>query len=257
VLDFIRLIRLVLEFLAQLRQPIQTLLIEPLVTVGLLLFLYAGWYVRDEGDVIQGLRDAFIDTRAYREERLRELQASILQSELRQSAEANRLVDQLLASLIQTASNAARVRLDVVHNGVTGITGMALLRYDVTNSVAAPGHSIGMLVNNEPLSDWSEFLPALLAGKCQLGLVDDSRSVGLRARLLALGSSAFLACPVIDVQGRLLGAVFVLWDGHDSPPMDDALRALMDRARNIGTQIASALDLRMPPAHSLSEQDGD
>jgi hypothetical protein len=38
--------------------------------------------------------------------------------------------------------------LDVVHIGVNGITGTALLRYDVTNAAASPGHTVGAKVVN-------------------------------------------------------------------------------------------------------------
>lgn len=189
---------------------------------------------------------AFVDTRAFRTEHLRDLEAALLPTELHQSAQSDRLIEQLLRTLLVAAPAAARVRLDVVHNGVTGVTGTALLRYDVTNTVAAPGHATGQMVLNLPLSDWNESLPALLAGKCQIGEVAEAVSIALRARLEAMGAGAFLSCPVVDVQGRLLGAVFVQWDVHDAPPSGDSLQMLMDRAINVGAQIASALDLRTP-----------
>jgi len=76
---------------------------------------------------------------------------------LKQASQTDRLIDALLLTLLQKAPTAARVRLDVIHNGVTGVTGTALLRYDMTNSVAARGHSVGDLVTNQPLSDWTNF----------------------------------------------------------------------------------------------------
>ena len=42
--------------------PLGAALVQPLITVGMLLFLYAGWHVRDEGSIGAGLRVAFIDT---------------------------------------------------------------------------------------------------------------------------------------------------------------------------------------------------
>ena len=168
----------------------------------------------------------------------------MLQAELRRTAETDKLINQLLAALLARAPTAARVRLGVVHNGVTGVTGMALLRFDITNAVAGPGHSVGTMVINQPLSDWNVFLPALIAGKCQLGATSDELNVALRARLDALGAGAYMACPVIDIQGRMLGAVFMTWDVRDPPPVGEALRSLMDFASTICIQIASALDLR-------------
>ncbi len=76
MLEILRLARIVLEVLVNLGQPIPALLVQPLITVALLLFLYAGWHVRDEGTINAGLRVAFVDTRAYRAEHERELEAA-------------------------------------------------------------------------------------------------------------------------------------------------------------------------------------
>jgi hypothetical protein len=244
MLDVIRLVRIVLELLVSLGPSLRTMLVQPLLTVAMLLFLYAGWHIRDEGSVRAGLRVAFIATREHRAELLRDLESAMLQGQLHQSVETDRLIEQLLRALLNRAPTAARVRLDVVHNGVTGITGTALLRYDVTNAVASPGHAVGEMVVNQPLSDWNDFLPALLAGKCQLiALREGASTVALRARLEALGAGYLMACPVIDIQGRMLGAVFITWDLRYLPPAGEDLQSLMDFSRSVGTQIASALDL--------------
>jgi len=246
MLDIVRLIRSVLEMLLSLSQPLRVMLVQPLVTVSMLLFLYAGWHVRDEGSVIAGLRVAFVDTRAYRAERLRDLESGVLQIQLHQAAQTDRLIDRLLQTLLEQAPNASRVRLDVFHNGVLGVTGTALLRYDVTNGVAARGHSVGNLVVNRQLSDLSGLLPTLLAGKCQVGVVAQEPNVDFRSRLEELGAVSFMACPVVDVLDRLLGTVLVQWDANDGRPQGDAMQALMDHAKYITAQIASALDLRTP-----------
>lgn len=244
MLEILRTVRVVLELLVNLGQPIRALLIQPLVTVAMLVFLYAGWHVRDEGSIGAGLRVAFVDTRAFRAEHLREMESTLLQAELRQTAETDKLINQLLTALLDRAPTAARVRLAVVHNGVTGLTGMALLRVDMTNAVASPGHSVGAMTLNQPLSDWNAFLPVLLAGNCRMGSASAEASLVARARLDALGADAFLVCPVTDVQGRMLGAVFMTWDLRDAPPAGQELQALMGFTRNICIQIAAALDLR-------------
>jgi len=254
VLDIIRLVRGVLELLLSLGQPLRIMLIQPLITVAMLLVLYAGWHIRDEGSISAGLQVAFVDTKAFRTEHLRELETALLQTELHQAAQSDRLIDQLLRTLLTAAPTAARVRLDVVHNGITGVTGTALLRYDITNSVAAPGHDTGQMALNQPLSDWNEILPTLLAGKCQIGVVAAASSTAFRVRLEAMGTGAYLACPVIDVQGRVLGAVFVQWDAQDAAPTGSALQTLMDHAINVGVQIASALDLRTPLPYPIEVQ---
>jgi hypothetical protein len=241
VLEFVRLAT---ASLGPLRRPACALLIQPIVTVGMLVFLYAGWHVRDEGSLGAGLRVAFIDTRAYRVDHEHEREAAILQAELHYAADTDKLVDESLTGLLAYAPLAARVRLGVVHNGITGVTGVALLRYDITNAVAAPGHSVGALLLNQPLSDWNNFLPVLLAGRCYLGLVTEQPNPALRVRFEGLGAGTFMACPVIDNRNRMLGATFVTWDVRDLPPTGDALLAVMKYALGVGQQVASALDLR-------------
>ncbi len=215
----------------------------------MLLFLYAGWHVRDEGGIAAGLRVAFIDTRAYRVQYQHELEAAELQSQLRRSAQIDRLIDQLLTVLLAHTPNAARVRLGVVHNGVTGVTGVALLRFDITNAVPVPGHSVGDPLINQPLSDWNDFLPVLLAGNCHLSSAKVEPNRAMKTRLEALGADHFLACPVIDTRGRMLAALFITWDIGDLPPTGEPLQSLMDRAVGTGRQIAAALDqtVRLSP----------
>ena len=244
--DFLGLLKALLDFANGLRAPIRAALVQPAATVGLLLLLYAGWHVQNEGSVVAGLRVAFLDTRASRAARDRDVEAAILRAELYQAAETDRLIEQLLTALLQQAGHAARVRLGVIHNGVSGITGIGLLRYDVTNAVAAPGHTAGSTMENQPLSEWSAILPALLAGRCQVNLVAQLPNLISRARLLAMGASAVLACPVADIHGTLLGGLFMVWDTGDAPPAGGELAALMEYAQRIGGQIAAALDLLVP-----------
>lgn len=222
------------------------MLVQPFVTVIMLLFLYAGWHVRDEGNLSDGLEVAFIDTRAFRVKYQHDLEAAELQAELRHTAQTDKLIDELLTLLLARAPQAARVRLGVVHNGITGVTGVALLRFDITNAVAAPGHSVGAPLVNEPLSDWNDFLPVLLAGRCHLGSAKVEPNPALRSRLDALGASNFLACPVTDTNGRMLAALFLTWDLDSLPPTGDALQSLADLAAGIGTQIADALNQNRP-----------
>jgi hypothetical protein len=171
----------------------------------------------------------------------------VLQAELRQFAAANKLIDQLLQSMLERATGAARARLNVIHNGVTGLTGTGLLRYDVTNAAAAPGRLAGPAITNQPLSEWSDFLSSLISGQCSFHRVADLRAAALRARFEASGATSLLVCPAADIQGRILGAVFILWDGADTPPTGSDLRALMAAEQHMGAQIAAVLDLQGPP----------
>ena len=244
--DILGTLKALLDFMNTLGRPARTALLQPLATVLLLLALYAGWHIQDEGSVVSGLRVAFLDTRASRAQRDRDLEAAILRAELYQAAESDKLIGQLLTALLHRAPHAARVRLGVIHNGISGVTGIGLLRYDVTNAVAAPGHVQGENMQNQPLSEWSELLPNLLAGHCQMTMVAQLTNLVSRARLEAMGAMSVLACPVADIHGALLGSVFVLWDTGDVPPQGTQLNDLMEYAQRIGGQIAAALDLRVP-----------
>jgi len=247
MLELVRLLRAVLELLASLRQPLKALLIQPLLTVAMLLALYAGWHIRDQGSIGFGLRVAFLDTRAGRIAYLREVEGAMAQADLVRAAEADKLIDQLLTALLQRAPTAARARLGVIHNGVTGLTGMGLLRYDITNAVAALGHAEGSLVQDRPLSELNAVLPTMLAGQCDMRSVAEVQNLSARFRLEAMGASAVLACPATDVHGKLFGGVFVLWDSGDRLPAGDELKSLTEYARHVSAQIATILDLRAPP----------
>ena len=183
--DILGTLKALLDFVNGLGRPARSVLLQPLATVLLLLALYAGWHVQDEGNVARGLRVAFLDTRSGRAARDRELEAAILRAELYQAAESDRLINQLLTALRQRTPHAARVRLGVIHNGVSGITGIGLLRYDVTNAVAAAGHSAGETMQNQPLSEWSELLPKLLSGHCEMAEVRELAN--LISRIAAAG----------------------------------------------------------------------
>jgi hypothetical protein len=246
MLDFLAIMRVVLEISSEIYRLYRRNLMQPLLTALCLTGAYAVVHVTQEGSLFTGLRSAFFDNDASRAERRRlELQA-LLQAELHQFAEANKLIDQHLQTLL-IRGKASRVHLDVIHNGVTGLTGTGLLRYDVTNSVAAAGRSTGAAVQNQPLSDWSGFLPALLSGQCVMLRVPDLASVALRARFEAFGATSVMICPAADIQGKAVGATFAFWDSNDTPPEGDALLDMMDAGRHVGAQIAAVLDLRGPP----------
>ncbi len=244
IVEALRLFNTLLSMLGELRQPLANLVMNPLLTVGLLLGLYAGWHVRDEGDLLAGLRVAFIDTTANREAERRELVTALMQAQLHQYATSSQLIDQMLATVIAHAAGVARVRLAVIHNGVSGVTGISMLRYDVVNAVAPPGRAAGEMVINQPLSTWSELLPALLAGKCQVVVAADVHNFALRTRIQMLGVNTNLTCPVTDIEGKLLGATFTDWDVGDQAPAGEQLQAIIDFNQRIGGQVASVLNLR-------------
>ena len=218
-------------------------LTQPLLTSVLLMVVYVVLQIGHEGDLREGLRAAFWDSQEEQDERHRRGAEAALQAELHQLANANRLIDQQLGTIL-TRAGASRVRLDVIHNGVTGVTGMGMLRYDVTNSVAAPGRAPGEPLQNQPLSDWSDVLPMLLADQCIYSAIADLRSSSLKARFESFGASSVLICPSADVEGRAVGAVLIFWDVGDTVPQGDDMLSLMTFARHVGGEIATVLDLR-------------
>jgi hypothetical protein len=208
---------------------------------------YALFQVNQEGSFLGGLRAAFLDSDTDRAERHRIEVQALMQAELRQFAAANRLIDQLLQTMLERAPGASRVRLAVIHNGVTGLTGTGLLRYDITNTATVAGRLPGQTVINQPLSEWSDFLPVLLSGQCSFHRVSDLHALAMRARFEVYGSTSVMVCPAADVQGKTVGAVFVSWDGSDSLPANADLRSAMMTELHLGAQVAAVLDLQGPP----------
>ncbi len=247
MIELLTSFRLLLELFADLGRTSGRRLVQPMLTVACLAAAYTAIHVMQEGNLTAGIRAAFLDNETARSERRRLEEQTTLQTELHQFAAANKLIDQLLESMLARSAGASRVRLNVIHNGVTGLTGTGLLRYDVTNGVAAPGRSVGPSVANQPLSDWSDFLPSLLAGQCAFHRIGDLHAASMRASFDQFGAASMLICPSADVQGKVVGAIFIFWDGNDPAPEGNDLRRLMTEGQHLGAQIAAVLDLQGPP----------
>ena len=220
------------------------LCLQPLVTAIILSVFYAGFFVVREGSIGSGLRTAFLDSRAAIATRERDIQAAMMQAELRHAAASDVLISQLLQSLLAKAPGAARVRLGVIHNGITGLTGMSLLKFDITNSIAAPGRASGDLVANDPLSGWAGFLGKLLAGDCTQYATADLAPSPEEERLERLGGGAILVCPVTDIRNQMLGALFLQWDRPADVPASETRDATIAAAKLAGSHLATALDLK-------------
>jgi hypothetical protein len=155
----------------------------------------------------------------------------------RQVIAANQLIDRLMKTVLHLSAGAARVRLALIRRET------ARLRYDVTNSVALRGRWIGSPRSDQPLSDWSDFLPALLAGQCALHRILDVRMAAPAFGFPSSRPSIVLVCPVGGPGGHLVGAIFIMWDGDAQPPEHVALRGLMAEGKRVATQIAAVLEL--------------
>ena len=244
--DLLAALRITAFLILRLRRSVFTPLIQPSLTVALLALLYGGGHVWREGNLVTGLSMAFFDDERTRAERQKAQDNVLIQAELHRFVVADKLIDQLLEFLLQQSTKAARARLEVIHNGVTGLNGAGLLRYDVTNSVAAAGRSIGTLVTNRPLAEWSDILPPLLGGQCIVKRTEALRSPAVRGRFEEMATDTILVCPAVDVQGKLLGAVFVLWDVGDEPPNGHELKNLTAMGERVAAQIAAVLNLNGP-----------
>ena len=236
----------IFELLARLPRLSLRYLLQPFLTAVFLTCVYGGYHIFHESSFMQGLKVAFYETEVNQITRLRERQDALLQGELHHMATSNLIIDKFLQSIVDRDPTIARARLDVIHNGVMGMTGTGLLRYDVTNSVPSAGHAAGRLAQNQALTEWSDFLPDLLQGNCALFPKDEHRGEAIRSRPDSMNAGTFLVCPVADVQGRLLGAVFVMWDAGTPAAEKDDMYQLIGLSKKVGSQIGAILDLGIP-----------
>ena len=166
---------------------------------------------------------------------------------------ARRLIEELMRTLLSQSPGAVRIRLAVVRDGLvpagsfyagmTGHTATESLRYEVIANVAAQGRRTGRTGRDRPLSDWSHFLPSLLAGQCAMrqfaGDAETMPPFGCPTSRVA----NVLICPAANPAGLLSGAVFIMWDRNDQPPRGAALRELQVGGLRVACQIAAVLHL--------------
>lgn len=218
--------------------------LQALVTCIMAMVIYFGWWAIQDNSVSQGFYDAFVQSKRGTAEQIREAQVALIQARLKQTAQSDILISQHMQALLAEIPGAFRIRLAIIHDGVTGVTGIDLMRFDITNAVVTPGHTTGPMLQNEPLNEWSKFLPSLIDGKCELGLSENAAPM-LRDRLNDLGVFATMVCPIIDVRNQLLGALFIHWDRSGIIPTDVVLKTIKAQAIDIGHQIAATLDLEV------------
>ena len=167
-----------------------------------------------------------------------------MQAELRRAAVSTKIIRELMQSALNQAPNAARIRLSEIHNGVVGLSGVGMLRFDVTMAVVNPGYAPGEFVVNLPLSQWSGYLDTLIRGDCASSTAAGSTDPAAAARLAAMHIGFFIACPVTDVESRMFGGVFISWD--EQPP-ERVVADVRLKLAAVAKQIASTLDVRDAP----------
>ena len=215
--------------------------------VYLVMFLLA-WFtynlVREHFDFTDALDVAFFASNESLDAKALLARARRMQDELQVVAAADRRINQVLQSILARAPLSSRARLAIIHNGVTGITGISMLYWDISHAQASPGRSVGELVQNQPLSEMTDYLSVLLADKCVSEPTASLTNQAARARLADLNVSWFMACPSRDIENQMLGVIFLSWDGNDRPPQGAAIAEIEDMVMAAGRQIGAVLDVR-------------
>lgn len=159
--------------------------------------------------------------------------------EPRRAEAADSLIEVLLKSLLGPPAGATRVNLALIDTDAA--TGSP--RYSVTTRVTTRGPATDVKARNQPLSDWSDCLPALLTGQCAVHrLTAADRTTPLFGFLSSRLSTA-LVCPVAAAGGQLVGGVFIVWDDNDLPPAGALLKGLIESTHRVAIQIEAVLRL--------------
>ena len=188
------------------------------LTCIMLIFFYAMSNIIHEGSIVVGLKAAFLESRVDTAIRLNQEHSALLQTEIRQAAIADRLVKEYMESLLYVLKTPARIRVGLVHNGIANTAGRSMMRIDAPYSVTALGRSQGATVVNQPFSDWSDYSEAMFKEECVTLHTSSIRNPAQLSRLLSAGIEVFIVCPIIDIQGSMIGGLFVSWDRGDLIP---------------------------------------
>jgi hypothetical protein len=235
--------KLLAEGFAKATGEVKVAMVHAVVYFGFFLVIFTGSYIIREESVTKGLMMAY--DRSWLSPASNPYSQLHSQEALQRGVQSDRIIASILTDILHESSDAARVRLALIHDGIATITGVDLLKFDVINSIAAPGRAPGDLLSNLSLTEWSpDLIPSLLAHNCEVTKVDNMQNAVRRNRLLSMNVAVELACPVIDVNDQVFGSVFVHWDNHDTVPNDGQLKALMQTVKEDGRRIGTALDLR-------------
>lgn len=173
---------------------------------------------------------------------------------------AYRLIDQLLASVLDRTSDAARIDLYIVDEGRRG-AGCGRMRYSLIKSLGRDGRAWPGMARNQPLTDWHRFLPSLHEGRHRMLGPVDFRASRLRDRYQSIAMTRILAFPVLGTEGALLGAVFIVWTTSEEVRSDEPSPDTIDIATRVAGQVSAVLELCAHAAaatapHVPSTEDG-
>jgi hypothetical protein len=155
---------------------------------------------------------------------------------------AHRLIDRLLAAMLDSVPGASRVCL----NGFgeeNGLTAVRRRRHKSAKTVSCKHRLAGLPPPDRSLTDEEMFLPASRAGYCSLLNASDLPAAPARDCLRSPGASSVLVCPAAGLAEKPAGAVLIVWDCNGPPPEEAELIAPMALGVRVGGQIAAVLEL--------------
>jgi hypothetical protein len=128
------------------------------------------------------------------------------------------LINAQLSSLLQDLGNAARVRVELIQTAIhTPGRALPLYRFSTRFIKSSQGFEPGEYVTDLPLSEWNDFLPDLIDKQCITQRADQLAPASGKERFDVLKVGTFIACPMVDSRGFLVGALFVNWDKGQEP----------------------------------------
>jgi hypothetical protein len=191
----------------------------------------------------------------------------MLKADSRQTTASNALIDEILRTTLDKASRAAAVSVTITGDvpmscphGVpyygTDIGGQQatehghdLMTNQWSRQVGGQGRAAPCNALRCRLLPGQDLMRLLAPGtRCASYQTDHIRDQDIRDRLDALNITHVLLCPAIDPSGHRVGAMLVVWTGHDQPP-DTAERAGLEATcLRAARQIAAIFGLCSPAA---------
>jgi hypothetical protein len=144
----------------------------------------------------------------------------------------------IMAAALSDNPSFSRVRVAAIRNQVTTDLTTPLV-FDLVSSSAVAGHVPGDVVINVPIAQMSDYLGSLLKQECAFvptGAISDLSTV---ARMRSLSIAAFLACPILNEKGELLGVIYGTWDSLTEVPddLEPIKKRLMKSGKVIGMNV--------------------
>ncbi len=159
---------------------------------------------------------------------------------LLKTVQTDQAVNEVLARLLSETPAAVQARVSIVHNGTVSLAGMHLLHFSTIAALAAPGSEASPMLQNQPLSQWKDFLGALIdKPHCVLKSVGDLTDREWIERMRGRGTETLIACGIFSPRGQFLGSLFTNFARLTDLPTDR--RAILERHQRAAAAIGAAL----------------